>query len=152
MHILSNKDLQFRLNWTLLEDCRNTTTVVTADGDVQTNEEASSVIVYEFPESRQIRATVHTTRGHACSSITWECSDQEHGVFYTNEWASGPKATSDQTREKDCVRDRKFRSCPGIITGLSSSSSLSSSCTASFPQDSSSTSPSPARLRSVDHS
>ena len=57
------------------------------------------------------------------------------------------KATPDQTREEDSVQDGNF--VPFVVPGLSSNSCTSSSST-SLPQDSSSTSSSPATERSHD--
>ena len=67
---------------------------------------------------------------------------EEHGKTYV--WASGQKATPDQSREEDSVQDGNF--VPFVVPGLSSNS-CTSSCSTSPPQDSSSTSSSPATER-----
>ena len=70
---------------------------------------------------------------------------EEHG--YTNEWASGQKPHL--TKNGKRILRKTKRIVPVAAPGLSSRSSSSWSST-SFPQDSSGTSPSPARLRSDD--
>ena len=68
MHMLSRKDLNsaeletFRVS-------RNPTTVITANGEVQTNEEAT-LYVYDL----DLFVTVPNPRGYACSPIAWENS------------------------------------------------------------------------------
>ena len=69
----------------------------------------------------------------------------EHG--YTCEWASGQKPHLTKNGKRILCKTANFVSV--VVQGLSLSSSASSSFT-SFPQDSSGTSPSPARLQSDD--
>ena len=107
---------------------RNPTTVVTAIGEMQSNEEAR-VHVYDL----YLFVTVQLLEGTpGVLSLGKLC--EEHGC--SNEWTSGqkPQLTKSGTR---------------VVLGLTSSSSASSSST-SFPQDPPRTSSSPAKVRSDD--
>ena len=122
-----------------LERSRNPTTVVTATGEVQTNEEAR-VYVYDLDLFVSVQLFEDTP---AVLSLGKLC--EEHG--YTYEWASGQKPHLTKQGKKILFKTEKF--IPLVVPGLSSNSGTSSSST-SLPQDSSSTSSSPATERSDD--
>ena len=82
MHMLSKKDLSSDETETLRRS-RNPTTVVTANGEVQTNEEAQ-VYVYDLDLFVTVQILDETP---AVLSLGKLC--EEHG--YTCEWASGQK-------------------------------------------------------------
>ena len=116
---------------------RNTTTVITANGEVQTREEAPAYV-----HDRELFVTVQILDDTpAVLSSGKPC--EEHG----NTHFSGPKPHLTENGEVFlCNTENVFLI---VDPGLSSSSSASSS-SALLPQDSSSTSLSPARLRSDD--
>ena len=87
---LSSKELE------TLRRSRKPTAVLTANGEVHTNEEAQ-VYVYDLDLFVTVQLLEDTP---AVLSLGTLC--EEHG--YTHEWASGQKTTPDQTRE-----DGKFR-------------------------------------------
>ena len=94
------------MNWRLCGNPGTLTTVVTANGGVQTNEEAQ-VYGYDLDLSVTVQLLEDTP---AVLSLGKLC--EEHGKTY--EWASGQEATPDQTREEDSLQDGKFRTscCP----------------------------------------
>ena len=137
LHTLSNKDSSSGELETLRRS-RNPTTVVTASGEVQTNEEAQ-VYVHDLG----LFVTVHLLEDtRAVVSLGKLC--EEHG--YTHEWASGQRPHLTKDGKKILFKTEKF--VPVVVPGLSSSSSASS-FSAPLPQDSSSSS-TPASLRSDD--
>ena len=136
MHMLSKKDSS-SAELDTLRKSRNPTTVVTANGKVQTSEEAQ-VYVHDLELFATVQILDDTP---AVLSLGKLC--EEHGCTY--EWASGQKPHLTKNGKRILCKTANF--APVVVPGLSSSSSSSSSST-SFPQDSSSTSPSPARPRS----
>ena len=118
---------------------RNTTTVVTADGEVQKSEEAQ-VYVHDLDLFVTVQVPNDTP---AVPSLGKLC--EEHGYSY--EWVSGQKLHLTKNGKRILCNTENV--VPVVVPGLSSSSSASSS-SASFPQDSSSSSPSPAKFRSDD--
>ena len=118
---------------------RNPTSVVTADGEVQTNEEAQ-VYVHDLDLFVTVQIPNDTP---AVLSLGKLC--EEHGYF--NEWVSGQKPHLTKNGKRILCKTQNF--VPVVVPGMSSSSSASSSST-SFPQDSSSTFPSPVKFRSDD--
>ena len=102
IHMLSKKNLSSAELETLGKS-RNTTTVITANVEVQTNEEAQ-VYVQDIDLFVTVQILDDTP---AVLSLGKLC--EEHG--YTCQWASGQKATSDQELEQDSVQYGKFRAC-----------------------------------------
>ena len=138
MDMLSKKDLS-SAELVTLRKSRNPTTVVTANGEVQTNEEAQ-VYVHDLDLFVTVQILDDTP---AVLSFGKLCKD--HG----DTW-SGPVGKKTQlTPNGTTILCNAEYFVPIVVPGLSPRSSPSSSST-SFPQDSSSTSPSPARLRSDD--
>ena len=80
MHMLSKKGFEFSRNGYSAE-IQDSTAVVSANGEVQTNEEAQVYV-----RDLDLFVTV-ITRRHACSSITWKASAKKNGYSY--EWSSG---------------------------------------------------------------
>ena len=115
------------------------TTVVTANGEVETQEEAQ-VYVHDLDLFVTVQILDDTP---AVLSLGKLC--EEHG--YTSEWASGQKSHLTKQGKKIPCKTENF--VPLVVSGLSSNSGTSSSST-SPPQDSSSTSSSPASERSDD--
>ena len=137
MHILSKKDLSSEELVTLRRS-RTSTTVVTANGEVQTNEEAQ-VYVYDTDLFVTVQPLEDTL---AVLSLGKLC--EEHR--YTYEWASGQKPLLTKQGKKILC---KTENCvPLVVHGLSSNSGTCSFST-SLPQDSSSTSASPAIERTA---
>ena len=122
-----------------LRKSRNTTTVIAANGEVQTSEEAP-VNVHDLDLFVTVQILDDTP---AVMSSRKVCG--EHGS--ANEWAGGQKPHLTRHGKRFLCKTENFVRV--VVPGLPSSSSASSS-TASFQQDSSSTSPSPASLRSDD--
>ena len=129
MHMLSNKDLSSDEMDTLRRS-RNPTTVVTANGEVETNEEAQ-VFVHDLDLLVTVQLLGETP---AVLSLGKLCS--EHGYSY--EWVNGqkPHLTTDGN-VFTCTMDN---SVPLVVPGLSSSSSSSASST-SKPKDQSNSIP-----------
>ena len=98
MHMLSRKDLRSGKLDTLRKS-RNPTTVVTANGEVQTNKEAH-VYVYDPDLFVTVQILEDTP---AVVSLGKLCG--EHG--YTCEVCQRSKATPDQTREEDPPKSKK---------------------------------------------
>ena len=121
-------------------EIQDPTSVVTANGKEQTNEEAQEnvhdvdlfVTVQILDDAPAILAP-----GKLC---------EEHG--YTDEWASGVK--THLTKQGQKILCKTDNSVP-LVVPRSSSNSGTSSSSGSLPQDSSSTSSSPATERSDDH-
>ena len=116
---------------------RNPTTVVTANGEVQTNEEAQAY-VHDLDLFVTVQILDDTP---AVLSFGKLC--EEHG--YTYEWANGQRPHLTKQWKKILCKTEIF--VPLVAPGLSSNSGTSSSST-SLPKDSSSTSSSPATERS----
>ena len=94
-----------------LRRSRNPTTVVTANGEVQTNEEAR-VYVHDlnlFVTVQLLEDTLALSPGKLC---------EEHG--YTCEWASGQKPHPTKDGKNFSVQDAQFRACccPGTVVKL----------------------------------
>ena len=122
MHMLSKKDLSSDEVGTLRRS-RNPSTVVTADGEVQTNEEAQ-VCVHNL----DLFVTVQLLETPAVHSLGKLCED--HGYSY--EWVGGqkPRLTRDG-KTITCVMDN----CVPLVVPRLSSSSSSSSTSTSRPKD-----------------
>ena len=118
-----------------LRRSRNTTTVVTASGEVQTNEEAQFFDLDLFVAVQILDDTP--------AVLSLGKLFEEHGFSY--EWASGKKPHLTKLFKKISCRTENV--VPRVVPGLSSNSSTSSSSTLP-PQDSSRTSSSPAPERS----
>ena len=137
MHMLSKKDLSSAALDTLRKS-RNPTTVITANLEVQTSEEAQ---VYVHDPELFMTVQIFDDTAAVLSSGS-RSAEKTRLYLRVDQWS---KATS----------DGKIILCSTenvvlvVVEGLSSSSSSSSS-SASSPQDLSSTSASPARLRSDD--
>ena len=136
-YMLNRNDLNFAKMETLRKS-RNTTTVIAANGEVQTSEEAQ-VYVHDLDLFVTVQILDDTP---AVPSFGKFC--EEHGS--ANEWAGGQKPHLTKHGKRFLCKTENFVRV--VVPGLSSSSSAGSS--ASFQQDSSSTSPSPASLRSDD--
>ena len=123
MRMLSKKDLSSDEMGTLRRS-RTPTTVVTANGEVQTNEEAQ-VYVQDLDLFVTVQSLEETT---AVLSLGKLCS--EHGCSY--EWKNGetPHLTKNG-KTTSCTMDNFV---PLVVPGLSSSSSSSSAST-SRPED-----------------
>ena len=134
MHMLTKKDLSSGELETIRR-FRNPTTVVTANGEVKTNEEVQ-VYVHDL----NLFVTVQLLKDMLALSSGKLC--EEHG--YTCEWSSGQKPHPTKDGRTFPCKTENF--VPVVVPGLSSSSSASSSST-SLAQDSSSSS-NPANLRS----
>ena len=100
MHMLSKKDLNSE-ELDSLKRSRPSITVVTGNGEVQTNEEAQ-VYVHDL----RIFVTVQLPEDTSAVLFLGKLC-KEHG--YTFEWASG-RATSDQKREAKLLQNRELRS------------------------------------------
>ena len=122
-----------------LQRSRNPTTVVTANGEVQTNEDAQ-VYVRDLDLFVTVQVLEDTP---AVPSLGKLC--EEHG--YTNEWASGQKPHLTKQGKKIFCKTENF--VPLVVLGLSSNFGTSSSAT-SPRQDSSSSSSRPAPERCDD--
>ena len=147
MHMLSKKDLSSD-EMDTLQRSRTPTTVVTANGEVQTDEEAQ-VYVQDLDMFFTVQLLEETP---AVLSLAKICS--EHGCSY--EWKSGetPRLTQKMGGTIYCIMDN-FAPC--VVPGLSSSSSSSSSASTSRPKDQSNssgeseTSSDPVTTRSAKH-
>ena len=135
MHMMSKKVLSSEELETLWRS-RNPT-VVTANGEVQANEEAQ---VYVHELDLIVTEQMHDDTP-AVPSLGKLC--EEHGQ--THEWVSGQKPHLTKHGKKIICKTYNF--VPLVVPGLSSSSGTSSSST-SILEDSSSTSSSPATERS----
>ena len=124
MHMLSKKDLSSDAMDTLRRS-RNPTTVVTANGEVQTNEEAQ-VYVHDIDLFVTVQLLEETP---AVQSLGKLCS--EHGC--SHEWKNGetPRLTKNG-KTITCTTDNFV---PLVVPGLSSSSSSSSSASTPGPKD-----------------
>ena len=118
MHMISKKDLNDAEMNTLTKSC-SPTIVITANGEVQTHEEAT-VYVKELEKFLTMKVLENTP---AVLSLGKLCG--EHG--YSHEWINGQE-TDPQTQCKACL---SYWS-----TSLSSSSSSLSSSTSSCPSSS----------------
>ena len=136
MHMISNKDLSNAEMDTLTKSCRPTI-VITANGEVQTHEEA---IVYVKELDLFLTMKVFETRQQYCRS---ESFSMKTGIF-TNGFMVKPHLIKDGIR----IICNTENLVPIVVPGLSSSSSASSS-TSRTPMkqeshsSSSSSSPSP---------
>ena len=138
MHMLSKKVLSSE-ELENLRRSRIATRVVTANGEVQTNEEAQ-VYVHDFHHFVTMQLLEDTP---AVLSLGKIC--EEHGN--TNAWTSSQKPHLTKQRKRILCETKHF--VHPVVPGLSTNSGTSSSST-SLPQDSSSTSSSPATERSDD--
>ena len=136
MHMLSKRDSSSEELDTLRRS-RTPTVVLTANGEVHTNEEAQ-----ENDHDLDLFVTVQLLEETpAVPSLGKLCDD----LGYSYEWVSGQKPRLTKQGKKFSCKTDNF--VPLVVPGLSSSSDTSSSST-SLPQDSSSTSSSPATERS----
>ena len=119
-----------------MELTKNSTTVVTANGDVQTNEEAQ-VYVHDLDLFVKVQLLEDTP---AVLSLGKLC--EQNGYSY--EWQNCQKPLLTKIGKFFCKTENVV---PLVVPGLSSISGASSSST-SPPQDSSSTCSSPATQRS----
>ena len=123
MHMLSRKDLK-SAELETIRASRNPTTVITASGEVQTNEEATAYV-----HDLELFVTVHILEDTpAVLSLGKLC--EEHGCSY--EWASGQKPPVTQNGKTILCKTEHV--VPIVVAGLatgSSSSSASSSSTSS---------------------
>ena len=101
MHMISKKDLNSAELETLTTS-RSPTTVITANGELQTLEEAT-VYVKELDKFLTMKVLEDTP---AVSSLGKLCD--EHGYSY--EWINGQKITSHKKRYSDTVQHRDLRS------------------------------------------
>ena len=136
MHMQGKKDLR-SAEMDTLQRSRIPTTVVTASGVVQTNEEAQ-VYVHDLDLFVTVQVLDDTP---AVLSLGKLC--EENGYSY--EWFSGQKPRLTKNGQEFLCKAEKF--VPLVVPGLSSNSGTSSSST-SPPQDSSSTNSSVATERS----
>ena len=141
MHVLSRKDLN-SVELETIRVSRNFTTVITANGEVQTNKEVT-VYVYDL----DLFLTVQILEGRpAVLSLGKLCED--HG--YSHEWTSGQKPTSYHKRQN--VRCYTEKHVPIVVPRISTGppSLTSSTSSTSVPQDSTThdSTPSPATTRS----
>ena len=129
MHMLSTKDLSSDELETLRRS-RNPTVVVTANGEVQTNEEAQ-VYVHDLGLFVTVQVLEDT---RAVLSLRKLC--EEHG--FSNEWSSGQKPRLTKNGKKFLCRTDNFVHC--VIPGVSASSGTASSSTSTVQDLSSSSS------------
>ena len=94
MHMLSRTDLS-SAELETLQRSRSPTTVITANGEVQTNEEAT-VHIHDLELFVTVQILDDTP---AVVSLGRLC--EEHGYSY--EWTSGQKPTADQDCDKFCA-------------------------------------------------
>ncbi len=104
MHMISKKDLSNAEIDTLTKSC-SPTMVITANGEVQTHEEAS-VYVKELDIFLTMKVIEDTP---AVLSLGKLCD--EHGYSY--EWINGQKPLSHQGRDSDNLQYGKLRSYRG---------------------------------------
>ena len=126
---MSKKDLSSD-EWDALRRSRNSTVVLTANGEVHTNQEAQ-VYVHDLNLFVTVRFLEET---HAVLSLGKLCED--HGYSY--EWARGQKPRLTKVVKTILCKTDNF--VPLVVPGLSSSSGSNSSST-STSQDLSSTCP-----------
>ena len=136
MHMLSKRD-ESSGELDSLRKSRIPTTVITANGEVQTSVEAQ-VYVHDLALFVTVQILDDT---RAVLSLGKLC--EEHG--FSHEWASGQKPHLTKNGKGILCKTENF--APVDVPGLSSSCIASSSST-SFPQNLLSTSPSPASIRS----
>ena len=110
MHMLGKKDLSSSELDTLRKS-RNSTTVITAAGEMRTNEEAQA-----YTDEILIATVQILNDTPAVLSPGKLC--EEHGCSY--EWTEWSKATSDPTMGNNFVQDGTCRShwCPRIVVKL----------------------------------
>ena len=111
MHMLSKKGFLSSDEMETLRRSRNSTTVVTANGEVQTNEEAQ-VHVHDLDLFVTVQILDDTpavlTSGKLC---------KENG--HTYEWVSDQKPRLTKRSEENCMQNGKFRtSCPWIVVKI----------------------------------
>ena len=136
MHMLCKKDLSSDEMDTLRRS-RNPATVVTANGEVQTNEDAQ-VYVHDLDLFVAVQLLEDTPAVLSLGKLF-----EENGSSY--EWSRGQKPLFTKKSKEFLRKTEMFVFL--VVPGLSSSSGTSSSST-SPPQDSSITSSSPATQRS----
>ena len=126
MHMLSRTDLR-SAELETLQRSRNPTTVITANGEVQTNEEAT---VYVHDLDLFVTVQIHDDTP-AVVSLGKLCD--EHGYSY--EWTSGQKRQLTKTGKLILCNTENFM--PTVVPGssTSSSSSSASSSSTSLPKE-----------------
>ena len=139
MHMLTRKDVNSAKLETV-RTSRNPATVITANGEVQTNEEPT-VYVHDLELSVAVQILGNT---RAVLSLGKVC--EEHG--YSHERASGQKPQF--TNHGKTILRNTENFVPLVVPGLATGSSSSSACpsSTSLPQDTyddSSSSPAPER-------
>ena len=139
MHMLSRTDLSLE-ELEPLQKSRNTTTAITANGEVPTNEDAHLDV-----DDLELFVTVQILEDTPAAVLSCSKLCEEHG--YSHEWASGQKPQL--TKNGKTILCKTDNLVPVVVPGLSSSSASSSSTL--FPQDSSGISPSPAIQRDDTH-
>ena len=139
MHMLSKKKGLGSGELETLRKSRNTTTAVTANGEVQASQDAQ-VYVHGLELFVTVQIFEHTPAVLSSGKLC-----EEHG--YTCELASGQKPQLTMNGKRFLCKTAIV--VPTVVPGLSSSSSASSASTP-LPQDSTGIFPSPAIQRSVD--
>ena len=104
MHMISKKDLSKADMDTLTKSC-SPTIVITANGEVQTHEEAT-VYVKDLEKFLTVKVLENTP---AVLSLGKLCD--ENGYSY--EWINGQKTTSDSKRDSDTLPHGELRSSCG---------------------------------------
>ena len=105
MHMISKKDLNSAQMDTLTKSC-SPTIVITANGEVQTHEEAT-VYVREL----DIFLTMKVLKDTPAVISLGKLCDDEHGYSY--EWMNGQKTTSHLKRYSDTLQHRELRTDRG---------------------------------------
>ena len=122
MHMLSKKDLT-QMNWTLRRS-RNPTVVLTASGEVQTNEEAQ-VFVHDLDLFVTVQLLDETP---AVLSLGKLCED--HGFSY--EWVNGHKPRLTKVEKTFFCKTDNF--VPLVVPRLSANSGSNSSSTSTLQE------------------
>ena len=107
MHMMSNKNLSSSEIHTLRRS-RNPTVVLSANGEVHTNEEAQV-----FVHDQNLFVTVQLLEENACCSIAWKTLRRPRIFLLVGQRS---KATVDQKREDNCMQNGQLRtSCPSMV-------------------------------------
>ena len=104
LHMISKKDLISAEMDTLTKSC-SLTIVITANGEVQTHEEAT-VYVKELDIFLTMKVLENTPAGLSLGKLC-----DENGYSY--EWINGSKTTSHQIRDSDTLQHGELRSESG---------------------------------------
>ena len=120
MHVVSKKDLNSAWLETM-RTSRNPTTLMTANGEVQTREEAT-VYVKELDLFVTVMLLEETPAVLSLGKLY-----EDHG--YTYHWISGQEPHLTKNGKK--IKCKKSNYVPFVVPGLSTSSSTSSSLTSS---------------------